>query len=215
MCLFHSSICQRQDRTWYLSRVAWASWWLDSLFTSTYFQWSRSWLCSLSPCTQLECVVRLVQMGCEVNTVTSRFNQTPTHTAAFGGHPHCVVWLTQAGADVNRQVSLHVTRRYRPSAIILNLETGIFDIWWTSVKGSTQSPTGLGMTCLSPDSMCYIDQWKKLNHLQLQFIMSHIFFVEIWVISPKSKKIITILRWKYFSPMPSLVWKYEMVLSSV
>ncbi|XP_026219294.1 ankyrin repeat domain-containing protein 10-like [Anabas testudineus] len=52
---------------------------------------------------QLECVVRLVEMGCEVNTVTSRFNQTPTHTAAFGGHPHCVVWLIQAGADVNRQ----------------------------------------------------------------------------------------------------------------
>ncbi|XP_068560745.1 ankyrin repeat domain-containing protein 10-like isoform X2 [Cebidichthys violaceus] len=52
---------------------------------------------------QLECVVRLVQMGCEVNTVTSRFNQTPAHTAAFGGHPHCVVWLTQAGADVNSQ----------------------------------------------------------------------------------------------------------------
>ncbi|XP_060923225.1 ankyrin repeat domain-containing protein 10-like [Limanda limanda] len=52
---------------------------------------------------QLECVVRLVQMGCGVNVGTSRFNQTPTHTAAFGGHPHCVVWLTQAGADVNRQ----------------------------------------------------------------------------------------------------------------
>ena len=56
-------------------------------------------------CLQLECVVRLVQVGCEVNTVSSRFNQTPTHTAAFGGHPHCVLWLTQAGADVNRQVS--------------------------------------------------------------------------------------------------------------
>ncbi|XP_041822455.1 ankyrin repeat domain-containing protein 10-like isoform X2 [Chelmon rostratus] len=47
--------------------------------------------------------MQLVQMGCEVNTLTSRFNQTPTHTAAFGGHPHCVLWLTQAGADVNRQ----------------------------------------------------------------------------------------------------------------
>ncbi|KAM9327850.1 ankyrin repeat domain-containing protein 10-like isoform 2-T2 [Pholidichthys leucotaenia] len=53
--------------------------------------------------TKLECVVQLVQMGCEVNMVTSRFNQTPTHTAAFGGHPHCVVWLTQAGADINMQ----------------------------------------------------------------------------------------------------------------
>ena len=55
-------------------------------------------------CKQLECLVHLVQMGCEVNSVTSRFNQTPTHTAAFGGHPHCVVWLTQAGADINKQV---------------------------------------------------------------------------------------------------------------
>ncbi|KAI3366250.1 hypothetical protein L3Q82_009726 [Scortum barcoo] len=54
-------------------------------------------------CGQLECMARLVQVGCEVDVVTSRFNQTPTHTAAFGGHPHCVVWLTQAGADVNRQ----------------------------------------------------------------------------------------------------------------
>lgn len=50
--------------------------------------------------------MHLVEMGCEVNRVTSRFNQTPTHTAAFGGHPHCVVWLTQAGADVNKQVSV-------------------------------------------------------------------------------------------------------------
>lgn len=57
-------------------------------------------------CTQLECVMRLVQTGCEVNTVTSRFKQTPTHTAAFGGHSHCVEWLTQAGADINRQVRL-------------------------------------------------------------------------------------------------------------
>ncbi|CAN9498366.1 unnamed protein product [Ophioblennius macclurei] len=52
---------------------------------------------------QLECVVRLVQMGCEVNLVTSRFHQTPTHSAAFGGHTRCVVWLAQAGADVNHQ----------------------------------------------------------------------------------------------------------------
>ncbi|XP_054624876.1 ankyrin repeat domain-containing protein 10a isoform X2 [Dunckerocampus dactyliophorus] len=55
---------------------------------------------------ELECVIRLVQMGCDVNTVSSRFSQTPTHTAAFGGHPHCVLWLSQAGADINRQGSL-------------------------------------------------------------------------------------------------------------
>ncbi|XP_067349538.1 ankyrin repeat domain-containing protein 10a isoform X2 [Channa argus] len=68
----------------------------DSCYGWTPLHWAANY-------GQLECVVRLVQMGCEVNTVTSRFNQTPTHTAAFGGHHHCVVWLTQAGADVNRQ----------------------------------------------------------------------------------------------------------------
>lgn len=54
--------------------------------------------------TQLECVLRLVQVGCEVNAVTTRFAQTPAHIAAFGGHPECLLWLLQAGADINRQV---------------------------------------------------------------------------------------------------------------
>uniref|UniRef100_A0A3B5MYF5 Ankyrin repeat domain 10b n=1 Tax=Xiphophorus couchianus TaxID=32473 RepID=A0A3B5MYF5_9TELE len=52
---------------------------------------------------KLECVMRLVQVGCGVNSVTSRFAQTPTHIAAFGGHPECLLWLLQAGADINRQ----------------------------------------------------------------------------------------------------------------
>uniref|UniRef100_H3DAF2 Ankyrin repeat domain 10a n=1 Tax=Tetraodon nigroviridis TaxID=99883 RepID=H3DAF2_TETNG len=52
---------------------------------------------------QLECLMRLVQMGCEVNTATSHFKHTPTHSAAMGGHADCLVWLTQAGADINRQ----------------------------------------------------------------------------------------------------------------
>ncbi|XP_045066031.1 ankyrin repeat domain-containing protein 10-like [Coregonus clupeaformis] len=52
---------------------------------------------------KLECVMRLVQVGCEVNAMTTRFAQTPAHIAAFGGHPECVLWLLQAGADINRQ----------------------------------------------------------------------------------------------------------------
>ncbi|KAM3585095.1 uncharacterized protein V6R79_007353 [Siganus canaliculatus] len=68
----------------------------DSCYGWTPIHWAAHY-------GQLECMVRLVQMGCQVNTVSNRFNQTPTHTAAFGGHPHCVLWLTQAGADVNRQ----------------------------------------------------------------------------------------------------------------
>ncbi|XP_072235425.1 ankyrin repeat domain-containing protein 10a [Leuresthes tenuis] len=68
----------------------------DSCYGWTPLHWAAHY-------GQLECLAHLVQMGCEVNMVTSRFNQTPTHTAAFGGHPHCVVWLTQAGADINKQ----------------------------------------------------------------------------------------------------------------
>lgn len=49
--------------------------------------------------------MRLVQVGCGVNSMTSRFAQTPAHIAAFGGHPQCLLWLLQAGADINRQVS--------------------------------------------------------------------------------------------------------------
>lgn len=48
--------------------------------------------------------MRLVQVGCEVDTATSHFKHTPTHSAAIGGHADCLVWLTQAGADINRQV---------------------------------------------------------------------------------------------------------------
>uniref|UniRef100_A0A8C5M5F5 Ankyrin repeat domain 10 n=1 Tax=Leptobrachium leishanense TaxID=445787 RepID=A0A8C5M5F5_9ANUR len=31
------------------------------------------------------------------------FAQTPAHIAAFGGHPHCLLWLLQAGAYINKQ----------------------------------------------------------------------------------------------------------------
>lgn len=56
---------------------------------------------------QLECVMRLVQVGCEVNSLTTRFAQTPAHIAAFGGHPECLLWLLHTGAEINRQVGPH------------------------------------------------------------------------------------------------------------
>lgn len=48
--------------------------------------------------------MQLVQAGCAVNASTSRFAQTPAHIASFGGHPQCLMWLLQAGADLNGQV---------------------------------------------------------------------------------------------------------------
>lgn len=76
-------------------------------FSSKSYQnavWSARERMFVSMCSQLECVMRLVQVGCSVNSMTSKFAQTPTHIAAFGGHPECLLWLLQAGADINRQV---------------------------------------------------------------------------------------------------------------
>ncbi|KAK1802872.1 hypothetical protein P4O66_021417 [Electrophorus voltai] len=68
----------------------------DSFFGWTPIHWAAHF-------GKLECVLQLVQVGCGVNAVTTRFAQTPAHIAAFGGHPECLVWLLQSGADINRQ----------------------------------------------------------------------------------------------------------------
>ncbi|KAI1885332.1 hypothetical protein AGOR_G00219050 [Albula goreensis] len=68
----------------------------DSFYGWTPIHWAAHF-------GKLECMMRLVQVGCGVNAVTSKFAQTPTHIAAFGGHPECLLWLLQAGADINRQ----------------------------------------------------------------------------------------------------------------
>ncbi|XP_054887666.1 ankyrin repeat domain-containing protein 10b [Poeciliopsis prolifica] len=73
----------------------------DLAVEDTFYGWTPiHWAAHFG---KLECVMRLVQVGCGVNSVTSRFAQTPTHIAAFGGHPECLLWLLQAGADINRQ----------------------------------------------------------------------------------------------------------------
>ncbi|XP_035507166.2 ankyrin repeat domain-containing protein 10b [Scophthalmus maximus] len=73
----------------------------DLAVEDTFYGWTPvHWAAHFG---KLECVMRLVQVGCGVNAVTSRFAQTPTHIAAFGGHPECLLWLLRAGADINRQ----------------------------------------------------------------------------------------------------------------
>ncbi|KAM4558564.1 ankyrin repeat domain-containing protein 10b [Odontesthes bonariensis] len=73
----------------------------DLTVEDTFYGWTPiHWAAHFG---KLECVMRLVQVGCAVNSITSRFAQTPTHIAAFGGHPDCLLWLLQAGADINRQ----------------------------------------------------------------------------------------------------------------
>ncbi|XP_062959357.1 ankyrin repeat domain-containing protein 10 isoform X2 [Cynocephalus volans] len=50
----------------------------------------------------LECLIQLVRAGATLNVSTTRYAQTPAHIAAFGGHPQCLVWLIQAGANINK-----------------------------------------------------------------------------------------------------------------
>lgn len=52
--------------------------------------------------------MQLVRAGASVNASTTRFAQTPAHIAAFGGHPQCLNWLIQVGANINKQVWIHV-----------------------------------------------------------------------------------------------------------
>ncbi|NWX90707.1 ANR10 protein, partial [Nothoprocta pentlandii] len=52
---------------------------------------------------KLECLMQLVRAGASVNASTTRFAQTPAHIAAFGGHPQCLIWLIQVGANINKQ----------------------------------------------------------------------------------------------------------------
>ncbi|XP_061696812.1 ankyrin repeat domain-containing protein 10b [Syngnathoides biaculeatus] len=73
----------------------------DLTVEDTFYGWTPiHWAAHFG---KLECVMHLVQVGCGVNIVTSKFAQTPTHISAFGGHPQCLLWLLQAGADINRQ----------------------------------------------------------------------------------------------------------------
>ncbi|XP_015339555.1 ankyrin repeat domain-containing protein 10 isoform X1 [Marmota marmota marmota] len=53
-------------------------------------------------CAKLECLMQLVRAGATLNVSTTRYAQTPAHIAAFGGHPQCLVWLIQAGANINK-----------------------------------------------------------------------------------------------------------------
>lgn len=56
--------------------------------------------------------MQLVRAGASVNASTTRFAQTPAHIAAFGGHPQCLNWLIQVGANINKQVWINVYFTY-------------------------------------------------------------------------------------------------------
>uniref|UniRef100_A0A8C6QAK7 Ankyrin repeat domain-containing protein 10 n=1 Tax=Nannospalax galili TaxID=1026970 RepID=A0A8C6QAK7_NANGA len=52
--------------------------------------------------TKLECLIQLVKAGATLNVSATSNAQTQAHIAAFGGHPQCLVWLIQAGANIKK-----------------------------------------------------------------------------------------------------------------
>ena len=48
--------------------------------------------------------MRLHEADSPVDGATLRLNQTPTQIAAFASQSHCLVWLIQAGSNIERQV---------------------------------------------------------------------------------------------------------------
>ena len=37
--------------------------------------------------------------------MSSRYQQTPAHLAAYAGHPHCLQWLLNSGSDMSKKVN--------------------------------------------------------------------------------------------------------------
>lgn len=85
----------------------------------TYYGWTPThWAAYFG---KLDCLRLLVcgignGVSAHPGLKTSRFTQTPIHIASFAGHPHCLQWLLQAGADPNAQdylgeTSLHKAAR--------------------------------------------------------------------------------------------------------
>ena len=46
----------------------------------------------------------VTRVGVDCNIPTSRFRQTPSHVAAYGGHPSLLQWLLQSGAGIDEKV---------------------------------------------------------------------------------------------------------------
>ena len=59
------------------------------------------------PFYQSDCLNGLLHCDVNVNIRTSKFQQTPLHVAAFGGHPCILLKLLNCGADYNAKVSLY------------------------------------------------------------------------------------------------------------
>ncbi|XP_071951493.1 uncharacterized protein [Antedon mediterranea] len=62
---------------------------------------------------KLECLQKLVLAGISFDVATERFNQTPTHIAAFGKQPQCLLWLLQNGTAVNGRDYLGETAMHK------------------------------------------------------------------------------------------------------
>lgn len=52
----------------------------------------------------MNCLMKLVEHGASFDHPTERFQQSPSHIAALDGKGHCLKWLIECGALLNKQV---------------------------------------------------------------------------------------------------------------
>ncbi|XP_062594652.1 ankyrin repeat domain-containing protein 10-like isoform X1 [Saccostrea cucullata] len=68
----------------------------------SFYGWSPlHWAANFGKLACLRKLSSLSQYGCD--NASSKFQQSPLHLASCAGHPHCIQWLVQSGASIDRQ----------------------------------------------------------------------------------------------------------------
>jgi len=69
-------------------------------------------------CGHLDCLRQVISFEpTTINLQSSKTFQTPLHCAAEGGHPHCVLWLLQAGVNPDVKDNIGETALHKASKV--------------------------------------------------------------------------------------------------
>ena len=95
--------------------------------------------------------------GVDGNGCSSRFHQAPAHLAAYGGQPHVLQWLLQAGACLDTQVG-RVSERQRQHACVPFMD----DYFRCTVKVESSNQNIISMSVFHLFQMCKLSQRKSI-----------------------------------------------------
>ncbi|KAK3091477.1 hypothetical protein FSP39_020110 [Pinctada imbricata] len=117
---------------------------------------------------QLACLRKLTSLGdlgCDISG--SQFTQTPLHLSAYTGHPHCVQWLVQSGANINSQdylgeTPLHKAARTGSMECVSLLVSLGAKLGLRNHRGLT--PSELAAECGKHECAMYIQKAVDIHH---------------------------------------------------